>query len=101
MEQPQTPLDATDRVAIGPDGFIVPAEVLGAAFTLPAAEVPVLMRAGTITSRLEQGQDDDAGTFRLTFYHGAQALRLIIDAEGRILKRTRFPVTRRTPPAPA
>ncbi|MDX1821138.1 MAG: DUF6522 family protein [Paracoccaceae bacterium] len=88
-----------DHVTIGPQGIVVPAEVLGAAFALPAADVPALMRAGTLTSRLEQGQGTDAGTYRLTFYHGAQALRLIVDTQGQILKRTRFPVTRR--PAPA
>ena len=95
-EQPEDPT----RVEIGADGFIVPAQTLAAAFALPAADVPILMRAGQITSLLEQGQGTDAGTYRMTFYHGAQALRLTIDAQGHILKRTRFPVTRRTPAAP-
>jgi hypothetical protein len=95
-EQPEDP----SRVEIGPDGFIVPAEVLATAFAQPTADVPGLMRAGQITSLLEQGQGTDAGTYRLTFYHGAQALRLIIDAQGHILKRTRFPVTRRSPNTP-
>jgi hypothetical protein len=85
------------RVAFSDGRFTVPAEILGTAFALPPAEVPRLMRAGLITSRLEQGQDADAGTHRLTFYHAAQALRLIIDADGWIIKRSRFPVTRRTP----
>lgn len=92
-DQP-TPLDRVDTDA---GGFVVAAETLAAAFDLHAADVPRLMREGLITSTLEQGQDADAGTHRLTFYHGAQALRLIIDAEGWIVKRSRFPVTRRTP----
>jgi hypothetical protein len=91
------PAHPPDRIETGTDGgFVVPAELLGDAFSLDPADVPAAMRAGTITSRLEQGQDADAGTFRLTFYHGAQALRLIVDTQGQILKRTRFPVTRRT-----
>lgn len=77
--------------------FTVPAEIIAEAFALPPADIPRLMREGLITSRLEQGQDADAGTHRLTFYHHAQALRLIIDAEGWIVKRSRFPVTRRAP----
>jgi hypothetical protein len=88
------------RVDQSDGSFTVPAEILGQAFALPAADIPRLMRQGLITSRLEQGQDADAGTHRLTFYHDAQALRLIIDAEGWIVKRSRFPVTRRTPAAP-
>lgn len=90
--------DPPDRVETGADGsFVVPAEMLATAFALDAADAPAAMRAGSITSRLEQGEGADAGTHRLTFYHGALALRLIIDAQGRVLKRTRFPVTRRTP----
>lgn len=85
------------RVEQNDGSFTVAAEVLATAFALSPADVPRLMREGQITSRLEQGQDADAGTHRLTFYHGAQALRLIIDAEGWIVKRSRFPVARRTP----
>lgn len=88
------------RIDIGADGgFVVPAEVLGSAFAMDPADVPVAMRAGLITSRLEQGHDSDEGTFRLTFYHRTQALRLIVDAQGHILKRTRFPVRPRPPSA--
>lgn len=89
--------DPLHRIDQSDGSFTVPAEILAAAFALLPADVPRLMREGLITSRLEQGQDADAGTHRLTFYHGAQALRLIIDAEGWIVKRSRFPVTRRTP----
>jgi hypothetical protein len=89
--------DPPHRIDHSHGSFTVPAEILATAFSLPAADIPGLMRQGLITSRLEQGQDADAGTHRLTFYHGAQALRLIIDTDGWILKRSRFPVTRRTP----
>ena len=85
------------RVDRSDGSFTVPAEIIADAFALPPADIPRLMREGLITSRLEQGQDADAGTHRLTFYHRAQALRLIIDAEGWIVKRSRFPVTRRAP----
>lgn len=102
MEQPPAAALPPERVTIGPDGVIVPATLLGPALGLPPADVPALLRAGAITSRLEQGQDADAGTYRLTFYHGARALRLIVDTAGHILKQTRFPVTPRpVTPGPA
>jgi hypothetical protein len=89
--------DPPHRIDQSDGSFTVPAEILASAFALLPADIPRLMREGQITSRLEQGQDADAGTHRLTFYHAAQALRLIIDADGWIVKRSRFPVTRRTP----
>lgn len=97
MEPPVDHTQDRDRVEIGTNGFVVAAEVLAKAFSLPAADIPRLMRERQITSRLEQGQDADAGNHRLTFFFGASALRLTIDGQGKIVKRTRFPVTRRTP----
>lgn len=96
MTQPPGPDAAPPRIEIGPDGdCVVPAELVAAAFALDPADVPALMRAGHLTSRLERGEGDDAGRFRLTFYHGAQALRLVTDATGRIITRSRFPVSPR------
>lgn len=93
---PHLPDPGPDRVEIDADGrFVVPAELVAAAFALAPADVPGLMRSGHLSSRLERGEGDDAGRFRLTFYHGAQALRLITDATGRIITRSRFPVSPR------
>lgn len=77
------------------DGFTIDAEVIAAGFALDPAGVPGMLREGRITSRFETGIDEDAGRFRLTFYHANRALRLTVDAHGTILKRARFPV--RTP----
>ncbi len=82
-------------IAVTSDGFTVDAVVIAAGFALDPARVPEMLRAGQITSRCEKGIDEDAGRFRLTFYHGPRALRLIVDAQGVILKRARFPVADR------
>ena len=42
-------------------------------------------------SKDQTGVEEDAGRWRLTFFHGGRALRLIVDAEGTILSRATFP----------
>ncbi len=78
-------------VTFNADGFTVDAEIVGRAFGLPPAEVPSKLRAGQITSRCETGVDEDAGRWRLTFYCGGKALRLVVDENGTILTRATFP----------
>ena len=77
-------------VSITAEGFVVDAEILGAAFKLDPATVPKRLRSGEITSRCETGMDEDAGRWRLTFYRSGRALRLTVDAEGTILSRATF-----------
>ncbi|EYD76014.1 hypothetical protein Rumeso_02443 [Rubellimicrobium mesophilum DSM 19309] len=79
-------------------GFEVEAGVLASAFRLDPAGVPGLMRSGAITSRCETGVDEDAGRWRLTFYHGGRALRLTVDGTGAILRRATFDVGRQPRP---
>ncbi len=54
-----------------------------------------MMRDGRITSLFERGEGDDAGRYRVTFRDGARSVRLIVDASGHVLKRTRTPFARR------
>lgn len=70
--------------------FVIPAEMIAARFGLEAGAVPALMRSGAITSRTEQGIDADAGRWRLTLFHGGQALRLTVDEAGLILSQSRY-----------
>ena len=79
------------NVTFSTDGFVVDAETVSAAFKLPPADVPAKLRAGEITSRCETGIDEDAGRWRLTFYCGGHALRLVVDRSGTILSRATFP----------
>ncbi|KDB01662.1 hypothetical protein U879_21315 [Defluviimonas sp. 20V17] len=65
----------------------VDAEEIAPGLRLTPDEVMQGFRNGTITSVCEQGQDEDAGRHRLTFTSADRRLRLIVDAEGRVLKR--------------
>ena len=55
------------------------------------------MRAGDVTSLCEKGEGDDDGRFRLIFRHDGKALRLTVDAEGRVLSRATYPAGRAKP----
>jgi hypothetical protein len=81
------------------DGFTVPAEWIAAGLGLAPAEVGDLMRRGEITGQCEKGVDADAGRWRLTFHHRGRRLRLTLDDEGRLLKRTTFDAPARKGPA--
>lgn len=60
------------------DGFILDAGLLADAFSLTEDEIKKLMREGVITSRCENGIDEDAGRWRLTFYYGDRLCRYIV-----------------------
>lgn len=72
------------------EGFVVEAAVLAQAFGLTEAGVRAAMADGRITSRCEAGIGEDAGRWRLTFRHGDRSLRLVVDAAGAILARSRI-----------
>lgn len=83
-------------VSITAQGFEVEAEVIAQAFGLDPSTLQHLMRAGEVTSRCEVGSDADAGRFRLTFRHNNRALRLTVDATGKVLSRSTFDAPRPT-----
>lgn len=70
------------------DGFVVAAEVIGAALLVEAAMVPGLLREGAIKTQSEEGVGDDDGRWRLTFTHGGRRLRLVVDAAGAVVTRS-------------
>ncbi len=82
------------EVTVTKDGFVVDAELVGAALGVEPASVPARMRSGEITSRCETGVAEDAGRFRLTLFCDGRALRLTVDGEGTILSRATFPAPR-------
>ena len=79
-------------MAVTRDGetFVVEAAFLAEAFGLSEEEVRQAMAAGRINTRCEAGIDEDAGRWRLTFRHGGRTLRLVVDAAGTILSRSRI-----------
>lgn len=77
------------------DGNIdLDAALIAADLGLDCPGVLEAMRVGRLTALCEQGVAEDAGRYRVTFYHGNTRLRLIVDAEGQIVERS---VTRRHP----
>lgn len=81
---------SNDMVERDGTDFIVPAELIGAAFDIEPAQVPDLMRGGKMTSRCETGIDADAGRWRITIYFNGRALRLTVDEAGNILSQSAF-----------
>lgn len=84
------------KLATTPDGFEIAAADLGSLLDLAEAEVRAAMRGGRITSRIERGEGEDAGRFRVTFFSEQRRVRLIVDDEGTVLQQSR--VIRRPPP---
>lgn len=63
----------------------VDAAALSALLRLSEAQLRDGMRDGSITSRVERGEGEDAGRMRLTVFTPGCRLRLIVDAAGAIL----------------
>jgi hypothetical protein len=66
----------------------VDAETIAQGLGIPATDVQTLMRSGELTSRCEAGEGEDAGLTRLTFFLRGARFRIIVDAAGRILRRS-------------
>jgi uncharacterized protein DUF6522 len=66
----------------------VDAEMIAAGLAIDPALVHPLLREGKITSLCESGIDQDAGRYRLTFFHQNRRLRLVTDAAGNIIERS-------------
>ena len=80
--------------------FVVDAALIGELLHLPASQVPILMRAGRITSACERGIDEHAGEFRISFFYRNRRARLNTDPEGRILRKSTIDFGDRPIPEP-
>jgi hypothetical protein len=47
-----------------------------------------MMRKGEITSLCERGVNEDAGRYRLTFFHKSRRFRLVVDGTGTVIQRS-------------
>lgn len=78
----------------------VDAETIAQGLGISVIEVQPLMRSGEITSRCEFGQGEDAGLTRLTFFLRGARFRIVIDAAGRVVRRSTIDFGQRgLPPA--
>jgi hypothetical protein len=78
------------KISIEGEDLCVDAATLAAAFAITPGAVIAGLRNGSITTLTERGEGEDAGRWRLSFFHGNCRLRLIVDATGNILQRSRI-----------
>lgn len=76
------------RIEIDSDGITLDAELVAEGLGVAAADVPAHMRDGRITCLTERGEGEDAGRFRLTFFHSSRRLRLIVGENGELVWRS-------------
>ncbi len=76
------------KIEIGPDGVQIDAGIIAKALKLAPLDLQQRMREGTVTSRFERGEGDDAGRVRLTFFSGTRRARITADAAGEVLSCT-------------
>jgi len=76
------------RIDFDGETFSVDAALIAESLGIEPAIVQPLMREGRITSRCERGIDEDAGRYRLTFFHGRLRAHLVVDANGKLISRS-------------
>lgn len=67
------------------NGVSIDAAVLAKAFRISADDLKQALRDGTITSRFERGEGEDAGKARLTFFSSTRRVRMTLDGSGNVL----------------
>lgn len=70
------------------DALRIDAAVIGQGLSIEPCLVQVRMREGKITTLCERGINEDAGRYRLTFFHENRRFRLIVDDEGNAIQRS-------------
>ncbi len=67
------------KIEIGQGSSHIEASVIAQGLALEPSRVQAMMRKGEITSLCERGMNEDAGRYRLTFFHKSRRFRLIVD----------------------
>lgn len=80
--------DDIARVEFQDNGISIDASLVAEGLGMEPSTFQAPIREGKITSLCERGIDQDAGQYRLTFFHGSHRLRFIIDLEGKVLRRS-------------
>ena len=66
----------------------IDAAVIGQGLNVEPPLVQILMREGKITALCERGVDEDAGRYRMTFFHENRRFRLVVDEGGNAIQRS-------------
>jgi hypothetical protein len=76
------------QIAIRDGAIEIEASIVAEGLELEPSLVQAMMRKGEITSLSERGVNEDAGRYRLTFFHKNRRFRLIVDGFGTIIQRS-------------
>jgi hypothetical protein len=76
----------TARVTFENGAIEVDAALIAERFGIEPGLVQAHMQDGHITSLCERGIDEDAGTYRLSFFTKHKRVRLVVDAAGNVLR---------------
>jgi hypothetical protein len=76
------------KIEIGPGSLHICASVIAQGLALEPSRVQAMMRKGEITSLCERGVNEDAGRYRLTFFHKSRRFRLVVDGTGTVIQRS-------------
>src|SRR3546814_14062550 len=80
---------AMARIRFEDDAIEVDARVIAEGLRTTPESVVAEMQSGRITARCERGIDDDAGTYRQSFFAGTRRLRVTVTVAGGGLRRER------------
>jgi hypothetical protein len=76
------------KIEIEDGAMHIEAPIVAQGLELEPSLVQAMMRKGEITSLCERGVNEDAGRYRLTFFHKNRRFRLIVDATGTVIQRS-------------
>ena len=76
-------------VSINDEGATVDVAVLADGLGVEPGDIFHLIRQGRLTSTFEKGVGGDVGRCRLTFWMDAKRFRIIVDAQGNVLRKFR------------
>lgn len=77
--------------------FVLPANLLAARFGWPIETFRDMTRRGFVASRVERGEGDDAGRWRLTVRCGNRRWQAVVEADGAVGEQ-RFEIMSFVPP---
>ena len=80
--------------------FLLPADMLAARFGWPTQTLKDYMRRGLVTSRVERGEGEDAGRWRLSVRCGNRRWQAVVEADGTVGAQ-RVEVLSNTAPKPS
>jgi Family of unknown function (DUF6522) len=76
------------EIAIQDGAIEIEASIVAQGLELEPSSIQSLMRKGQITCLSECGVNENAGRYRLTFFHKSRRFRLIVDGSGTIIQRS-------------